>query len=243
LFSPDNLSCHKFEDALYKVFTVCPFTADWLNKKFNNNRRSQIYVPFNEMYIPSPSEKIFDAFYAGSIPSNFVLSVIDTISKFKYCFISYNRAHKVTHIDSTYKDKLSLLSQSKIAVVHNVLFPRPTHLSAAKNIYSDVYNNVAFDKKTLALTEPIMPQLKSRVFEAAFCKTLILCCKDPWGVVEKYFTPGKEFVYFEPNNLERTIKEILSNFDQYKPIIENAYNRAVNNYTTAHFFNTFLKDL
>lgn len=243
LFSPTNLSCHKFEDTLYRVFTTCPFTAEWLNNKFKVEKRIPIYVPFNEEFIPAESPKIFDVFYAGSIPSNFVKFIIDTISKFRYCFVSYNKAHKVTHIDATYKDKLLLLSQSKISVVHNLLFPRPTHLAAARGIYPDINNNKAFNTAQLALPEPIVPQLKVRVFEAAFCKSLILCRRDPWNVIERYFTPNKDFVYYEPHTLGQTIRHVLGNYNSYKPIIDSAYNRAINNYTTTHFFNKFLKDL
>jgi len=243
LFSPTNLSCHQFENALYKVFTTCPYTTEWLNSKFGVTRRVPIFVPFNEEFLPAQTSKLFDVFYSGSIPSNFVKFIIDTISKFNYCFVSYNQAHKITHIDSTYEQKLSLLAQSKIAVVHNLLFPRPTHIAAARGIYPDVNNNTAFDAAHLALPEPIMPQLKTRVFEAAFCKALILCRRDPWNVIERYFTPDKDFIYYEPHTLEQTIRQVLNNYSTYQPIIESAYNRAINNYTTTHFFNRFLKDL
>jgi len=89
--------------------------------------------------------------------------------------------------------------------------------------------------------EIAVPQLKSRIFEAAFCRSLILCKKDNFNVIEKYFTPNKEFVYYEEGKLFEKVNSILGNFEDYLPLIERAYNRAVKEYTTAAFYEKFLK--
>ena len=85
--------------------------------------------------------------------------------------------------------------------------------------------------------------MKSRLFEAAFSKSLILCKRDPFNLIERYFQVNKEFVYFEEGKLEGKIQEILENFRIYEKIIDCAFKRAVKNYTTKEFFLRYLKDL
>jgi hypothetical protein len=75
------------------------------------------------------------------------------------------------------------MSKSKIAVVHNVLFTTQGYLDNAKKIYSDAMDCKAYSHVNIGLA----PQLKSRLIEAAFCRTLILCRRDPWNLVERYF--------------------------------------------------------
>jgi hypothetical protein len=61
-------------------------------------------------------------------------------------------------------------------------------------------------------------------------------------VIENFFEPDKEFVYFEEGKLQETIDKILANYNDYLPIIENAYQRAVREYTTKAFFEKYLKN-
>ena len=71
--------------------------------------------------------------------------------------------------------------------------------------------------------------------EAAISKTLNLVYRDRWNVVEDWYTPDKEFIYFDnKQDLENKIQDILGNWDDYQYIINNAYNRAMK-YTTDEF--------
>jgi spore maturation protein CgeB len=89
-----------------------------------------------------------------------------------------------------------------------------------------------------------MPQIKSRVFEAAFNRSLILCFRDHWNVIEYFFEPDKEFIYFDNiHDLEDKIKYILQHYDFYQDIIDNAYNKAINNYTVDHFVEKYLEPI
>ena len=89
-----------------------------------------------------------------------------------------------------------------------------------------------------------MPQIKSRVFEAAFNKSLILCLKDPWNIIEMFFKPETEFIYFENEiDLAEKILYIKNNYKEFEHIIENAYQKAINNYTTQHFYKKYLKTI
>ena len=68
-----------------------------------------------------------------------------------------------------------------------------------------------------------------------------MCKKDKFNVIDRYFTPGEEFVYYEEGKLVDTVKKVLANYDAYLSVIDNAYNRAVKQYTTNAFFEKYLK--
>ena len=81
-----------------------------------------------------------------------------------------------------------------------------------------------------------MPQFKVRTHEIATCKSLILCFKDQWNLIEDFYEENVDFIYFE--NFEE-LNFILENFDQnfnkYEKIIENAFSK-VQNYTVEKIF-------
>jgi spore maturation protein CgeB len=86
-----------------------------------------------------------------------------------------------------------------------------------------------------------MPQIKGRTFEAAFSKSIILHKFDKWNVIEDWFVPNEDFIYFtDEKDLEEKIYEILKNYDGYKYIAENAYNKAMNKYTTESFIKNYI---
>ena len=64
---------------------------------------------------------------------------------------------------------------------------------------------------------------------------------DDWNVIENWFTPDEDFIYFySKEDLDQKIKTILENYDEYSKIGENAYNKAINNYTTKHFIQKYI---
>jgi len=64
----------------------------------------------------------------------------------------------------------------------------------------------------------------------------MLVKRDPWNVIEYWFEPDKEFVYYDnEEDLPEIINEILSNWQDYEQIVENAFDKAINNYTIDHF--------
>ena len=61
--------------------------------------------------------------------------------------------------------------------------------------------------------------------------------KDPWNVIEHWFTEGKDFLYFEDcADLHEKIHEISTNWEQYIPVVESAYNKVVSYYNTNYIF-------
>lgn len=148
--------------------------------------------------------------YTGYANANHINELLSVIVNYKYSFVSFNRSNPyVTHTNVSYTEKLNLISKSKITIVHNLNG-----------------NNT--------------PQLKSRPFEAALCKSLILCKKDNWNLIEEWFVEGEDFLYYnDSNDLKSIIDDVLNNYDSYNQIIENCYNKAINNYTTKKFVEKF----
>ena len=71
----------------------------------------------------------------------------------------------------------------------------------------------------------------------------MLVKRDPWNVIEHWFEPGVDFVYYEnESQLKSKIRDILDNWDDYKQIIENAYNKAVSKYTTKNLIKRIIKE-
>tara|TARA_R110002020_G_scaffold241054_4_gene454145 strand:- start:2877 stop:3125 length:249 start_codon:yes stop_codon:yes gene_type:complete len=56
----------------------------------------------------------------------------------------------------------------------------------------------------------------------------MLVKRDPWNLIEDFYEPQKEFVYFENSDeLKDIIQDVSVNFDKYKPIIEAAYTKSL----------------
>jgi hypothetical protein len=239
-----------YDSDFYKVLTLCPFTTEYLNELQGVERRVPIFFPFNEHFIPLKSEKRYDIIYTGHLHPRPIMRDVKTISRFNYRLVS-NSAHElVTDRGVGYQEKLGLISKAKITLTHNLLYPTVRHVLNVRK-YPDWKANKAFSdiprgavclaKRLLTGPEIEVPQLKSRVFEAAFCRSLILCKKDNFNVIEKYFTPAEEFIYYDEGSLAQTVNQILSNYDAYWPVIERAFKRASAEYTTAAFYEKYLK--
>lgn len=209
-----------------KILTLCPYTAELFDD------RKFVFFPFNEDYIPKVQNKIWDIIYTGSIPKNIPWNIYLTLMKdYNYRDVYYNRG---TNRNCSYIEKINLYAQSKIALVHCLCTVQN------KNQYLS-YPKAKYNKAFSHLNQGIMPQIKSRIFEAAFSKTLILCWKDPWKIIECFFEPEKDFLYFiDEKDLKEKLDYILNNYSKFEQIINSAYNKAINNYTTRHFVKKFI---
>jgi len=176
------------------------------------SKREYVFFPFNEKYIPQPVEKEFDAIYCGAATGPHVEEILRSISKYNYRFVSFSQNSLVTDKGVGYLKKLELIAKSKVFPIHN-------------------------------LTGSGTPQIKTRPFEAAFSKTLILCKKDSWNIIEKWFEPKKEFLYYSSESeLVELLNTSIKNYDQYQDIINAAYEKAINSYTTRHFIKRYLDE-
>lgn len=289
----------EYETNLFKILTICPYTAEWANKKFRNKKRVSVFIPFNKDYIPPKTKKKYDVIYTGHLSNKRILRIVQIISKFNYRIVSdssfgiirkfldkcdvilsklinnfsykfkiqfslfdkfergilrilntiarffvFNHYGKlITNKGCSYTNKLKLISESKITIIHNLIDPEKEQIANLKNIRG-IKKNKAFERVFSKNSKMIIPQIKSRLFEAAFCRSLILCRKDCWNLIENFFEKGKEFIYYEnEDELEAKIKDILNDYEKYKPIIEKAFTKALNNYTTKNFYEKYLAKL
>lgn len=211
------------------ILTLCPYTAEL----FDN--RTFVFFPFNEELIPKNNNKEIDICYFGSFPSHYPWTdyMKNVVYKYNYRYGHYNSGNMQ---GCTYEEKINTIAKSKITLVHGLCNVNATNISSYMGFIKSE-NNKAFS----FLEKGILPQIKSRMFEAAFCKSLILCQRDPLNPIEYFFEPEKDFIYFKnEKELDKLINYILLNFDEFQPIVESAYNKAINNFTTKHFVERFL---
>lgn len=225
-----------------EVVTICPYSNQWLNEVKNTNKYKTICYPFNEKYIPTNKEKLYDVIYHGGIHGETYIQCLEILKNFNYRYSSLswgiNNLTKqylkyATNLDLDNQSKNNLISQCKISVCYNNFPIRDS--GDLSNIKSRPYwwKNEAF---AYAETLKIVPQFKSRFNEAAMSRTLNLLKKDEWNVVENWYTPNEDFIYFDSNEeLKEKIEEILNNFDKYKKIIDNAYIKCLN-YTSKKLY-------
>lgn len=214
------------------ILTLCPYTAELSDK------RQFVFFPTNEAYIPGPNEigKEIDVCYFGSLPTSVPWqSYIDNVlSKYDFAFGHYSQGNLR---GCSYTDKMQIYGLSKVAVVHGLCNIRPETIEMYRS-FPRAYNNKALSH----LDKGMAPQIKSRMFEAAFGKCVILCQKDPWNPIENFFEPEKDFLYFEnEEDLKKILSHVLDNYDDFTEMRMNAYNKAINNYTVRHFVENFLK--
>jgi spore maturation protein CgeB len=175
------------------------------------------------------NKKTIDVIYVGNAPFEY-LNKIQWDNKKNVLIGKVNP--KATRGFVSYVEKLNLISMSKISICTNEYVLNGDALNFLKN-----FSNI---NDILEIRNNKLTQHKSRVIEAAFCRSIILCKSDEFNIIEDIFDVKKEFIYFDDSNLKEIINEILSNYDKYKIIADNAYNRAINNYTTKHFYNKYI---
>lgn len=211
-----------------QILTLCSYTAEL----FDN--RTAVFFPFNERYIPNSESKTVDVAYFGSYPTgyNWASYVDNVFSKYSYKIGSYTSGNMQR---CSYESKIETLGKSKVAVVHNVC-----NVYGAHNRYTDFPGGDS-NRALTHLDHNLLPQIKSRTFEAAFSGAVILCQKDHWNVIENFFTPEVDFLYFcDEEDLAKKIDLVLNDYSSFDSIRQNAFDKAVNNYTVKKFVEKFL---
>jgi hypothetical protein len=218
-----------------KIYSICPYTSNWLNNLEESDRHEAIFYPFGDDVIPQKQEKIYDVCYFGGLHGIDHIQCIDEIRKFNYRFISQQEfapPYTPTDFNVSFKEKLDIVAKAKISVCYNTLYFQPHHINTIK-MYDKWWENEAFaymDDNGKA------PQFKQRVHESAFSRTLILCKRDYWNLIEYYYEPNVDFIYFNDNSeLEGLLRDILNNYKDYESMIESAYNKSLN-YTSKNLY-------
>ena len=231
-----------------EVFTICPYTAHVLNtdpNKISDTLYTPICFPFRKKYFNkyknmTISDKEKDVIYYGNLHHNLYYDLIRTISKFNYAFSTISHHNQteemiglITHFNLSSQEKWDLISKSKISVGFNLLFLNASHIGNLKMLS----NIESFKNIDITYTKAILPQMKTRMVEAAACKTLMLMYKDNWNVIEEWFEPNKHFLYWETfEELENLIKDVSNNYEKYWHIVEAA-NQHVQQYSIENLIN------
>lgn len=240
------------------VYTLCPYTAKWANFIEKSDRFKYIFTPFNKDFIVDIKEdKQFDALYWGGMHGMDHKDIIDTIKNFDYNFLSLDAgswnlwwgrepnlppiqeyAQLVTGVNLERRLMWKLLRKTKVNVIANLLY---TDEKINNNIrqHDNWEKHEAFDN----LDQFIMPQMKTRAFETAVNRCLMVVRKDPWNMQEDFFEPNKEFIYYnDKKELHSILEDVKINWKNYEQIVENAFNKAVSNYSTEHFIEKIKKE-
>lgn len=221
-----------------KIFTICPYTAEWINKRVGKDICTAIMYPCNKRY-SADIPKDIDVFYSGGLYNQDHYTMLEQIKDFKYKYLYWDKfARYVTDGNVNYITKMNMVARSKISICYNLLYPNSNQIWRVKQ-FPFWQDNKAFSE----LNNGIVPQFKSRVIDAALNRSLILIKRDPWNAIEKFLTPHEDFIYFNDTyNLKSVITGILNNYEYYKKIANNAYNKVISNYTTEKFYEKYLQE-
>lgn len=218
-----------------EVYCVCKYTCEWMKTTLPTTKFIHTCYPFTN-YSSQPSEKTYDISYFGGIHSPEQDKGIGLLKHFDYRFLSLgsygSHANMVTGRVSP-DQKLKMVSQGKISLCYNWISVFPRHHKCIQT-HTKQLEHGAFERQN----RHIAPQFKVRINEVASSGSLVLCRKDQWNVIEDWYVPDEDFVYFEDEDeLYHKIKEILNNWDHFQNIAKNGYHKSLQ-YTVENFFNS-----
>ena len=152
----------------------------------------------------------------------------------------YKVMEKFNHIfcnqcwrDNTFpwREKQTFQSRAKISIVWS------DFIGASPECREYAKSNLPWIKfKKGKNGEIVTPQMKYRIHDAAFSKSIMLCYKSPFvgekypyfPTIENYWKEGEDFIYFDDSDdLEIKIRQILDNYDdiKYKKMVDSAFNK------------------
>jgi len=228
------------EERFDEVYSICPYTNEWLNTLGLSRVYRDIFYPFHVDLVPLPQYKRYDVIYHGGIHGTEHLDCLQVMQDFNYRYCTMTEhinnlttrcLSYATNVNLSFRSKISLVAQTKVSVCYNLVHLSPEHLPVITS-YDNWQNNEAFSEVG---SWNVMPQFKTRIHEAAISRTLNLVQRDNWNVVERYYEPDKEFIYFnDKDDLKKKIQEIVNDWGAYEEIVENAFKKSMN-YTTINF--------
>ena len=177
--------------------------------------RLNVFWPTDSRYIPPPVDKIYDVVYTGGASVSQVADIITTVfPRFRYRLVAFGLHPAMQGLETD----LRVSYREKLAVV--------------ARCRTAVVHNTTFQGT---------PQLKTRGFEAAACRSLLLVLRDSYNVIEEWFTPDKEFLYFrDAAELSRLVCDARDHYQDYLPIVQRAYDRVTQEYNPTRFVQRFL---
>ena len=233
-----------------KVYSSCPYASNFLNNEFSTSKYKFVPIPTYSEQLFENYRKInylkeFDVAFYGGVHSKEHTNILKTIKKFKNVVMSYdnrlNRNFLKWPFFLNYQNfvpnsqKWDILYNTKILVGTNLLYLNDKHL---KN-FKEIPNIKNFQNYEIVCEKKILPQLKTRMVEAASTNTLFLLKQDEWNVIEEWFTPGEDFIYWtDIKDLQEKIFEISKNYQKYIHILESASKKV-----KEYYFEGFMKKI
>ena len=217
-----------------EIYGICKYSCKWLNSLEGSNRYKYTFYPVSvPTHLKPFCEKKYDVIYHGGIHSEKYMRMLDVMKKYNYRYATMSRGINLptqyalgkyaTNVDLSPINKYKLLNSCKVSIAFNNF---PVNSIQIKNIKMKPRwnNNEAFKNIDCGL----VPQFKSRVNEAAALGVINLIEKDSWNIVEDFYEPDKDFVYFtDMNDLDEKIQDICENFDNYLNIRKSAYKKSL----------------
>jgi len=245
------------EAVMDKILTICKSTCDIRNDILGTEKYIYCFFPFSESNIPKSFDKEYDIFYSGHVNAIATRGksrhgtcshhvgliseiILPVLSEFKNTYKLCQVSGKFSTDYISYHQKLSLNARSKISLVYDWLGGIQLNEDQLKRL--ELYGTWKRDSFGSYCTS----QHKARTVEAFFSKSLALVYKDPFKQIENFCVPNKHFIYFEDkDDLQLKCKHILENYQDsyYQDIIEQAYDLAVNSFTTRDFYYRYIRDL
>jgi len=248
--SEENYDFSHIEASFDKVLVIHKGVDEWRNKEIGKDLYEYVFFPIPENI--ALQEVGFDCrdievTYAGHVGVHqkwLSESIIDPISRRKYALISATKSQHTTHYNVSYKEKISILSRSKVSIVHNLHMidigkaNRTLVESMKKDEKSFMRCNSWYDAGARTWRSS-RPELKTRIFEASAAGCIPLVLKDEFHSVDDFFVPNQDFMYFETGNLSNVLEEILTNYSLYKQIAQSAKEKC-KLYTDVQFSKKYL---
>jgi hypothetical protein len=225
-----------------RYLTIDPFSNQFFNATESRAGES-VFIPTDPDKVPPISQKRkYDLVYTGHLVSADLIKMLTGLSrKFNLAVVSNSDHPLVTHRGLNYEEKLEVISNSRAALIHNVLWPSSNDIKTLKGkvplwrehgAFSHLNHRSLFDT-------PVVPQLKSRLFEAAFCGAAPLILRDDWRLAERFF-PSRLAPTIGAKNVTQDISEILESARELTAIGLEARQLAFQEFTTRHFIEKFL---
>jgi hypothetical protein len=209
--------CENFYD---KILTINPEFVASRNKALGRDLYEHVFFPYSSRYVLNTTQKTNDIIYTGN--RNY-FGICDKFYHRRFVWVGANG--NISNI--SYEEKINLTRSSKIALSHSIVDFSP---------WIDFLDR---QKETIKHVNGIFEQHKARTIEAAINKAIIIHVNTGQRLIEEFFSEGEDFLYYR----DGLIEDILNDYEKFAFLSENAYNKAINNYTTEHFYKKYIQPL
>ena len=245
------------EDKFDYVLTICPYTAAWRNLNAETSKYIYAFYPYSVDILPKNNIKKYDVIYHGGIHGKeHVMAMQAMMSRnYRYSSLDYGinpltrrYLRFATDINLPFKQKIELISECKISISFNLIHVSYKHFRNILKYRSILSRGGEFfdELKPIDFIKNypwigVLPQFKTRVHEAAISKCINLVYRDRWNIIEDYYEPEKEFIYFsDERELREKIDYILGNWEteSIQSIVAAAYKKSAR-YTSKNFMEIY----